>query len=293
MMAAKAKAKSRGTGGAAKARARRPAKSGGDTVLFIHGMWGGGHQWRGWQDAFEANGYATIAPTLRHHDVDPKGQAPAELGRVSLLDYVADLETEIAKLPGKPIIVGHSMGGLIAQILAARGQAKAGIFVCPAPPSGLPAVVELMMPSVTRTLIGKTMGPAMTDRPFQLSFRQAVYSSFNNMPKARQEEEYEKWVWESGRVLFEIAYWFLNRSSASRVDPRAMTVPTHTIACGKDRLTPKPVIDRIAKRYAPQGGSYRVYDDRAHFVISEDGWEGVAEDCVAWVNASVGASASA
>lgn len=150
-MAAKTKRKSKRTSGA--------AKSGADTVLFIHGMWGGGHQWRGWQDIFEARGYATLAPSLRHHDVDPMGEPPAGLGRVSLLDYVADLEAEIAKLPGKPIILGHSMGGLIAQILVSRG------------------------------------------------------------------------------------------------------------------------------------GGYRVYDNHAHFVIAEDGWEAVAEDCAAWIETAVRAKA--
>ncbi|MHA1537708.1 MAG: alpha/beta hydrolase [Alphaproteobacteria bacterium] len=277
MMAAKAKAK-----------ARKPAR---DTILFIHGMWGGGHQWRGWQDIFEASGYATLAPSLRHHDVDPRGEAPAELGRVSLLDYVADLEAEIAKLPGKPVIVGHSMGGLIAQILASRGQAKAAIFITPAPPSGLPAIIQINMPSVLAVMLGKTLGPGLTDRPHRMSFRKAAYSCLNNLPKARQEEEYGKWVWESGRVLFEIAYWFLNRSRASRVDPKLITVPTLTIACARDRIVPKPVVARIAGRYKAGGGEYRIYDDRAHFIIAEEGWEAFAEDCAAWIEAAVGVKA--
>lgn len=288
-MAAKAKAKTK-TKTKAKAKAKAK-KTGGDTVLFIHGMWGGGHQWRGWQDLFEARGYATLAPTLRHHDVDPKGDAPAELGAVSLLDYVADLEADIAKLPGKPIILGHSMGGLIAQILVSRGQAKAGIFVNPAPPAGLPAVIALMMPSVLATLMGKTLGPALTDRAYRLSFRQAAYSCLNNLPLARQQEEYGKWVWESGRVLFEIAYWSFNRSHASRVDAGLVGVPTHTIGCARDRITPKLVIDRIAARYRARGGDYRVYDNHAHFVIAEDGWEAVAEDCAGWIETAVGAKA--
>jgi len=97
--------------------------------------------------------------------------------------------------------------------------------------------------------------------------------------------------WESGRVLFEIAYWFINTSHASRVDPGRVTVPTHTIACARDRITPKPVIDRIAARYRPRGGSYRVYDDHAHFIIAEDSWEAVAEDCATWIETAVGAKA--
>lgn len=263
------------TGGAA---AGRP------TALFIHGMWGGGHQWREWQDFFAARGFDTLAPSLRHHDVDPAGEPPAALGPVSLLDYVADLEALIAGLADRPVIVGHSMGALIAQILAARGQCRAAVFLTPAPPAGWPVFVELAMPSVTRTLLGKTFGAGLRDRPHRLSFKQAAYSCLNNMPEARQHEEYSKWVWESGRVLFEIAFWYLDwRRRAARVNPANMTVPTLTVSCGRDRITPRPVVRRIAARYRAGGGDYKSYDRHAHFVIREEGWEQVAADCAVWI----------
>ena len=260
-----------------------------DTVLFVHGMWGGGHQWAGWQELFEARGFATLAPTLRHHDVDPEGAAPSALGAVSLSDYTGDLEREIAGLAQKPILVGHSMGGLIAQILTARGRAKAAIFLTPAPPAGWPALVETMMPSVTRTLIGKILGAGLTNRPHRLSFEQAAYACLNNMSPARQREEYGKWVWESGRALREIALWYLDPGRATRVDPRRVSVPTLTVACAHDRITPVPVVRSNARRYAGRGGDFRQYDDHAHFLIREDGWENVAEDCARWIEAAVAA----
>ncbi|MEQ8700185.1 MAG: alpha/beta hydrolase [Bauldia litoralis] len=264
------------------------------TVLFIHGMWGGGHQWADWQAFFGERGFDTRAPTLRHHDVDPAGAPPEALGKVSLLDYAADLEAEIDALPDKPILVGHSMGALIAQILAARGRCKAAVFLTPAPPAGWPAVVELAMPSVTRTLLGKTFGPGLTGRPHRLSFKQAAYSCLNNMPEDRQREEYSRWVWESGRVLFEIAFWYLDwRRRAARVNPANMTVPTLTVSCGRDRITPRPVVRRIAERYRPAGGDYKTYDRHGHFLIREAGWEQVAADCLAWIEKATSVKAAA
>jgi pimeloyl-ACP methyl ester carboxylesterase len=264
------------------------------TALFVHGMWGGGHQWADWQALFGEHGFGTLAPTLRHHDVDPAGAPPQALGPVSLLDYVADLEAEIDRLPEKPLVIGHSMGALIAQILASRGKCRAAVFLTPAPPAGWPALVELAMPSVTRTLLGKTFGAGLRDTPHRLSFRQAAYSCLNNMPVARQHEEYSKWVWESGRVLFEIAFWYFDwRRRAARVDPATVTVPTLTVSCGRDRITPRPVVRRIATRYRAAGGDYKTYDRHGHFLIREDGWEQVAADCIAWIEKATAVTVNA
>lgn len=206
---------------------------------------------------------------------------------MSLLDYVADLVTLIEDLPEKPVIIGHSMGGLIAQLLTARGQSKTSIFLNPAPPAGWPATKELFSPSVTRTMMGLTLGPAITKKPHRLSAKKAAWASLNNMPEAQREEEYSKWVWDSGRVLFEIAYWGFDRRQAARVNPKDITVPTLTTAGELDRIIPRTIVDAIAKRYAPGGGDYKIYDNHAHTLISEAGWEQVAEDCSTWMEKAI------
>ena len=92
-----------------------------ETVFMIHGMWGGSWYWQNYKNHLEARGYRCITSTLRYHDVSPKDAPHPQLGTTSLLDYADDLEKEIRALGVKPIIIGHSMGGLLAQMLAARG----------------------------------------------------------------------------------------------------------------------------------------------------------------------------
>ena len=94
-------------------------------AVFIHGMWGTPDVWRNWRPFLEARGWQTMAPALRHHDAPPHAP-PRALGTTSLLDYVADLEANLRALPEKPVVIGHSMGGLIALLLcagASRGPA--------------------------------------------------------------------------------------------------------------------------------------------------------------------------
>ena len=107
-----------------------------ETIFFIHGMWGGGWYWEKHRRFLEDRGFTCIAPTLRHHDMDPRDTPDPGLGTTSLLDYAQDLEQEIETLGVKPVLIGHSMGGLLAQILGARGLARALVLMTPAPPAG-------------------------------------------------------------------------------------------------------------------------------------------------------------
>ena len=87
-----------------------------ETVLMIHGMWGSGAYWENWANYFEDRGFHCLRANLRHHGGDPAAPPHPELGTTSLLDYAQDLEEEIRRLASPPIIIGHSMGGLLAQI---------------------------------------------------------------------------------------------------------------------------------------------------------------------------------
>lgn len=104
---------------------------------MIHGMWGGPWHWANYRDVFESAGYRCVAVTLPYHDADPHDIPDPELGTASLLDYVEAIEREIGHVDEKPILMGHSMGGLLAQMLAARGRAKALVLLAPAAPAGI------------------------------------------------------------------------------------------------------------------------------------------------------------
>ena len=104
-------------------------------ILMIHGAFCGPWSLDGLKMKFQQAGYDVVVPCLRFHDA---AAPPVALGTTGLADYAADLEEEIAALDAPPILVGHSMGGLLAQILAARRPVRALVLLAPSAPWGVP-----------------------------------------------------------------------------------------------------------------------------------------------------------
>ncbi len=253
-----------------------------NSIFMIHGMWNGAWYWEEFRNFFESKGYSCFTPTLRFHDVDPKEPPHPELGTTSLLDYAADLEHEIRKLDHTPILMGHSMGGLLAQILGSRGLANALVLLAPAPPRG----IMVLKPSSFRGVFSCITKRCFWRKPCRQNYNEAVYSTMNLLPAEEQKKAYEKLVFESGRAVFEIGLWFLDRHKTSEVDASKVTCPVLVIGGAQDRIVPASVVRKIARKY--QGvATYRDYADHAHKVTTEPGWQDIAEDIAAWLETSL------
>lgn len=248
-------------------------------LLFVHGMCGTAAAWDHYRSFFEAQGFECHVPSLRHHAAQLSAADRQALGQTSLTDYADDLEALIQTLPAKPVIIGHSMGGLITQLLAARGLAQAVVLLTPAPPAGVLA----LKPSVLRTFAKITNRWKFWKKPFRFDVQAANYGIYNNLPAQQQQDEYAKLVDESGRAAFEIGYWFIDRRHASRVEAQQVTCPMLVIGASRDRITPASVVRQVARKY-PQA-NYREYPQFAHFLLSEAGWETVAQDLSQWIRA--------
>ena len=161
-----------------------------ETIVMIHGMWEKPWVWDNYKKFFEKKGYRCIATTLRYHDIDPKDTPDPRLGTTSLLDYTADLEKEIRKLGDKPILMGHSMGGLLAQILGGRGLAKALVLLTPAAPTG----VWPLTPSVIRSFWSVMTKWAFWRKPIRQKFEEAVYSMMHLLPAREQKATFDRFV---------------------------------------------------------------------------------------------------
>ena len=255
-------------------------------ALFIHGMWGTPDVWRNWRPAFEARGWRTIAPALRHHDAPPDA-APDGLGTTSLLDYADDLETVIAGLPldaaEKPVLVGHSMGGLLALMLAARGLACAAVLLTPAPPAGVLALRASNLFAFAR--IETRWG--WWRKPHRATLAEALSHTFNTTDPAEGTAEHAGFVHDSGRALLEIGLPWLDPRHAADVDPRRLTVPLLFVAAERDRLTPPGVVQRAAKRYG-HVADYLEYPAQGHWVPGQPGWRTVADDALSWLDGKLG-----
>ena len=247
-----------------------------DTLFMIHGMWGGSHLWDRYREFFEARGYRCVTPTLRHHDVAPQSPPPAGLATTSLLDYAEDLERQILSLGALPILMGHSMGGILAQILAARGLCEKAVLLTPAAPRGILA----LRPSVIRSFWSGITTWAFWRKPYKPRFSEAVYAMMHLLPRGEQKEAYDRYVFESGRAAFEIGFWLFDGRRAAAVDEAKVTCPVLVVAGSLDRITPAAVVRNVARKYR---ADYREFPNHAHWVLGEPGWEEVAEHAAQWL----------
>ena len=249
-----------------------------DTIVMIHGMWGGGWHWENYKTFFEGMGYSCITPTLRFHDANPKEPPDPRLGTTSLRDYAEDLENEIRKLDTLPVLMGHSMGGLLAQILGSRGLAKALVLLTPAAPHGIIALT----PSVIRSFWSELTTYGFWRKPMRQTFEEAAYSMLNLLPVEEQKEIYSRFVYESGLAGSEIGFWVFDSKRAAKVDESRVTCPVLVIGASQDRITPVSVVRNIAHKYRTVS-TYKEFANHAHWVIGEPGWQEIAEYVSDWL----------
>ncbi|MEW6367182.1 MAG: alpha/beta hydrolase [Acidobacteriota bacterium] len=240
-----------------------------ETIFMIHGMWGGGHLWENYRSFFGEKGYTCISPTLRYHDVSPADPPDPRLGTTSLLDYAADLETQIRSLNEAPVVMGHSMGGILAQILAGRGMARKLVLLTPASPRGIMAIKWSVLKSFRSALLRW----GFWKRPHRPTFEEAVYSMMGEVPPGERRSAYDKFVFESGRAAAEIGFWLFDGRKASHVDEMKVTCPVLVVAGSRDRITPAAVVRQVARKYK---ATYKEFPEHAHWVLGEPGWQDVA-----------------
>jgi pimeloyl-ACP methyl ester carboxylesterase len=251
-----------------------------DTIFMIHGAWNGPWYWNNYKGFFEEQGYRCITPALRFHDAKPGAAPDSRLGETSLLDYAGDLEREIGELGERPILMGHSMGGLLSLILAARGLARKAVLLSPAPPAG--TVVLPTLAGIRNISRVGLLSFGIRSRPVRPSFEGSAHVLLNQMPSSEHRAIYDRFVFESGRAFFEILFWRRDRGKAAKVDSDRITCPLLCIVGGRDRITPASSVRRIAKRCGSVA-TYREFPDHAHWVLAEPGWQNIAGSIADWL----------
>lgn len=246
-------------------------------VVLIHGMWCTGGDWNRVRELMEPRGYRCHAPTLPAHE--PTADQPLHVGDKSLRDYLAYLEDYIRAqdFPQPPILIGHSMGGLLAQQLAARLPALALVLLTPATPWGINGL-GLANASAAASVFGRWR---FWNRPHKLSRDSAAANAHNGLSPDKQKKCYERMVHESGRVAYEVAMWWADWSKASAVDVSAVRCPVYVVSCGMDRLTPGAAVRKLVGLY-PQA-AHRHYPRRGHWVIDDDETEEMIHGICGWL----------
>jgi pimeloyl-ACP methyl ester carboxylesterase len=249
-----------------------------ETLFMIHGMMVGAWCWDQYKTFFTEKGYQCITPDLRYHNVSPTDLPDSRLGKMCLLDYVEDLKKEILKLDRPPIIMGHSMGGLLAQILGARGLAKALILLTPASPYG----INGLKPCVIKTFWSAQKKFGFWRKPFRLTFNEVSNSMLQFLPLEEKKNLYNKLVFESGKAASQIGFWRFDKKRTSHVDESKITVPVLVISGSHDKACPASVVKNIAAKYAPVS-TYREFKDHSHWVIGEPNWQDITNYIAEWL----------
>lgn len=218
-------------------------------VLFIHGMWADHAHWNRFRRCFEHLGFETHAVTLLGHTTP---QDKADLRQVGIMDFVAQVQTRIRSLPAAPVVIGHSMGALVAQKLAELERVRALALLGPVAPGG----VSPVRPSVALCIAGNVLD-VLLRRPFMIPARNARYGILNTLPPRLQAVVYESFLYESGKALSEML------RGAISVDERRVDCPVLVAVGAMDRATPPSVARRIARKY---GAEYREYPGQCHFL---------------------------
>jgi pimeloyl-ACP methyl ester carboxylesterase len=235
-------------------------------ILFIHGMWAGAWVWDQHLEYFCRLGYHCYALNLRGR---PGSRPVADLGKVSIHDYIEDACT-VATALGNPILVGHSMGGLLTQKLAELLAPPAVVTITSAPPRGIFAITTwpLFLAAVRHSL------QIFLGRPIAHGKEEAIRLMFNRLPPQEQEQVLARSVPESGRLSFHIAVLGLPVNAAK------VRCPFLLIGAGDDNITPPKTERKIARKYR---ADYREYPGFAHMIVLEPEWERIAADLADWL----------
>jgi len=252
------------------------------TIVFITGAFVSHTAWDTWKTCFESNGYRASAPPWPYKDASAKelrNRQPhdtdlASLTLSQLIDYYANI---VKKCSEKPIIIGHSLGGLITQILVNRDLAAAGIAIHSAPPQGIVPYEFSALKSSWKALGLFTS----TKKTYLMSFKDWQYAFTNGMALEDQKASYEKYAIPESKSVIRGGL-----TSVTKVDFAKSHAPLLFISGSIDHAIPAHLNLRNFKKYKKNESvlGYKEFPGRNHFVLGQPTWQENAEFILNWIN---------
>jgi pimeloyl-ACP methyl ester carboxylesterase len=177
------------------------------------------------------------------------------------------------------VLVGHSLGGLVAMLAATRSPVAGLVLLAPSPPWGVSgSTMEEAVSAVSLYALGPYW--AQVIQPDYASFRRFAV---DRLPSAERHALHARMRPESGRALFETLNWWLDPFMTTLVDPARIDAPVLAIAGGRDAIHPPATVRESARRL---GATFEVMEGMSHWLPGEPGWQHVAARCLAWIEAA-------
>jgi pimeloyl-ACP methyl ester carboxylesterase len=237
------------------------------SALFIHGAFSNPAHFASWHERFTAAGYRCHAPALPGHGAG----APSMLAAVTLADYLAALRKVLEDLDEPPVIIGHSMGGLLAQQLAASAPCRALVLVASAPPWMLTAQLRALphlVPMMPAILAGRPLLPASE------TLRQLV---LHDLPAAEQTDLLPTFGGESGRAYRAMIL------GLARLPAKPFDGPSLCLSGNLDRIIARGMSAAIARRHRAEHVAF----DRGHWLIAPSAADEVAGRALRWLGGAL------
>jgi pimeloyl-ACP methyl ester carboxylesterase len=254
-------------------------------IVLIHGLWMPPHSWRGWAERYTEAGHNVHVPgwpgvSKYEEDLDLT-KVRADIGVGEVADHYAAI---VKDLPEPPILMGHSFGGLITQMLLSKGLGRAGVAIHPAAPRG---VYRLPL-SVLRSTFPVFRNPSNIHKAVPLTAAQFHYAFANTVPRDESDAWHAKLAIPApGRPLFQAALANFSRKekAATWIDfNKTDRAPLLLIAGGRDHIVPASVVYENFNRYrrSPAATDFKLFEDRPHLTAALDGWSDVADYALTW-----------
>jgi pimeloyl-ACP methyl ester carboxylesterase len=253
-------------------------------LVFIHGMYMNAVSWSPWVERASGRGYACHAPSWPFHDGRPaelRADIDPGLGRLTFGAVTDHLKGFIDTLPERPVLIGHSIGGLLVQKLVNDGYGAAGVSISSAPPRGIfsfdPHFFRSNFPHVN---------PLVGNRPVVMTPKRFRYTFCNTMSAGDSAAAFEQFVVPESRNV--------PRSTLTKqgqIDFGVDHVPMLFLAGDHDHLIPLSLVRRNVNAYQASGRpvEFKQFSDRSHLICNQQGWEEVADYALTWVDGVRGA----
>lgn len=255
-------------------------------LMFIHGAWLSARSWDTFAEYFEARGYPVSAPEWprKEGDVGELREEAEELKGLGITEIVDHYEEQIRALDDPPILIGHSFGGLIVELLLDRGLGRAGVAISPAPPKGI-----LVLPfSSLKAAAPALAHPSKRNGIVTLSLEEFTYGFVNTFSPEEASAAYERYaVPETGRIFYEagLANFHLNPPTEVHFKNRERA-PLLIVGLGEDNTVPASLSRKQYEKYerSPAETEFVEFEGRPHLAMAADCWEEIAASIDSWVD---------
>lgn len=256
-----------------------------DTIVLIHGAWLSARSWENFADYFTKRGYDVLAPEWprKHGDVEELREESEELKGLGLTEIVDHYEGVIRKLDQPPVLIGHSYGGLVVELLLDRGYGRAGVAMSPAPPKGI-----LILPfSTLKSAAPALAHPSKWHGVVTLTTEEFTYGFVNTFSPEDAAAAYERYaVPETGQIFYEAGFANFHLHPPTEIHfKKGERAPLLIVGAEKDHTVPASLAKAQYEKYesSPAQTDFIEFEGRPHLAMVAEGWEEIAAAIESWL----------